>query len=232
MDIQMRAGALLFDLPKMKFYKSFILFTVILLFPVIFKAQTPTGKSYDTGAIKRPTNTAPQYPSPVTFTDITAQTKIDFRHRASPTNVKYLPETMSAGVALFDFDNDGLLDVFFTNGALIKENMPKNALPDKTDKMFWNRLYRQKKDGTFEDATEKSGLKGKNYDFGTAVGDFDRDGFQDLLVTSYGGTTLYRNNGDGSFADFTKNPAEVAHPSTFTLIFFVKSAKLPSPLLR
>jgi enediyne biosynthesis protein E4 len=182
----------------------------IIIFALCFltiKAQTPTGKSYSVADIKRPTNTAPQYPSPVTFTDITAQTKIDFRHHASPTSFKYLPETMSAGVALFDFDNDGLLDIFFTNGALIKENMTANALPDKTDKVFWNRLYRQKKDGTFEDTTEKSGLKGAGYDFGAAVGDVDRDGFQDLLVTSYGGATLYHNNGDGSFADFTKKLA-------------------------
>ena len=163
-----------------------------------------TGKSYDAGEIKRPATTAPQYPSPVTFTDITAQTKIDFRHYASPTSLKYLPETMSGGAALIDYDNDGLLDIFFTNGALIKENMPKDAMPEKSDKKYWNRLYRQKKDGTFEDVTEKAGLQGEGYDFGTAVGDYDRDGFSDLLVTRYGGATLYRNNGDGTFTDVTK----------------------------
>ena len=188
----------------MKFQSLHKIIVVFALFFLTVEAQTPTGKSYDTGAVKRPTNTAPQFPSPVTFTDITAQTKINFHHFSSPTNQKYLPETMSAGVALIDFDNDGLLDIFFTNGALIREEMAKNAAPDKSDAKFWNRLYHQKKDGTFEDVTEKSGLKGEGYSFGAAVGDFDRDGFADLLVTRYGGATLYRNNGDGVFTDVSK----------------------------
>ncbi len=188
----------------MRFYFLSILILLLALVPTGVKAQTPTGKSYDTGAIKRPATTAPQFPSPVTFTDVTAQTKINFRHYSSPTSQKYLPETMSAGVVLIDYDNDGLPDIFFTNGALIKEEMAKNAAPDKTDAKFWNRLYRQKKDGTFEDVTEKSGLKGEGYSFGAAVGDYDRDGFLDLLVTRYGGATLYRNNGDGTFTDVSK----------------------------
>lgn len=179
---------------------------VIVLFAFASgRAQTPTperaGKSYEAGEIKRPATTAPQFPSPVTFADVTTQSGIDFRHHASPTAIKYLPETMGAGVALIDYDNDGLLDVFFTNGALIEENMAKTAELVKTDKKFWNRLYRQKKDGAFEDVTEKAGVKGEGYGFGAAVGDYDRDGFQDLFVTRFGGATLYRNNGDGSFAD-------------------------------
>lgn len=185
----------------------FILF-FCLLARTTLQAQTPTpeqtGKSYDMAEIKRPATTAPQFPSPVNFTDITALTGIDFRHYASPTSLKYLPETMGAGVGLIDIDKDGLLDIFFTNGALIEEKMPKDAMPDKADKKFWNRLYRQKKDGTFEDVTEKAGVKGTGYGFGVAVGDVDRDGFADLFVTYYGGATLYRNKGDGSFEDVTK----------------------------
>lgn len=173
------------------------------LFSTSGGAQEKTGKSYETVNIKRPTTTAPQFPSPVTFTDVTALTKIDFRHQASATSVKYLPETMGGGAALIDYDNDGRLDVFLTNGAEISENMPKNKLPEKTGAKYWNRLYRQKADGTFEDVTEKAGLKGEGYAFGAAVGDFNRDGFSDLLVTRYGGATLYRNNGDGTFADVT-----------------------------
>jgi enediyne biosynthesis protein E4 len=167
---------------------------------------TATGKSYSAPEAQRspPTTTAPQFPSPVTFTDVTAQTKINFRHYASPTSNKYLPETMSAGVALIDYDNDGRLDVFFTNGAQLLDPMPKGRMPEKTDAKFWNRLYRQKSDGTFEDVTEKTGVKGEGYSFGAAVGDFDRDGFQDLFVTRYGGATLYRNRGDGAFEDVTK----------------------------
>lgn len=167
-------------------------------------AQTPTGKSYDSGKSERPATTAPQFPSPVTFTDITAQTKVNFKHEASPTAQKYLPETMGAGVALLDYDNDGRLDVFFTNGAMISDPMPKGKMPDKSNPKFWNRLYRQKADGTFEDTTEKAGVKGIGYGFGVAVGDYDKDGFADLFVTHYGGAVFYHNNGDGTFSDWTK----------------------------
>ena len=174
-------------------------FALYLAASAIF-AQT-TGKSYDSRKIERPMTTAPQFPSPVTFTDITEQTKINFKHEASPTAQKYLPETMGAGVALLDYDNDGLLDVFFTNGAMISDPMPKGNMPDKTKPKFWNRLYRQKPDGTFEDVTEKAGVKGIGYGFGVAVGDYDKNGFTDLFVTHFGGAVFYRNNGDGNFSD-------------------------------
>ncbi len=180
---------------------------IFWLAPSVIYAQT-TGKSYDSGKVERPATTAPQFPSPVTFTDITAQTKINFKHEASPTTQKYLPETMGAGVALLDYDNDGRLDVFFTNGAMISDPMPKGKLPDKTNPKFWNRLYRQKTDGTFEDTTERAGVKGIGYGFGVAVGDYDKDGFTDLFVTHYGGAVFYRNNGDGSFSDVTRNGSE------------------------
>jgi enediyne biosynthesis protein E4 len=163
-----------------------------------------TGRSYDTGTpARKPAPPAPQSPSPVNFTDITAQTGITFRHAASPTSQKYLPETMGGGVALFDYDNDGRLDIFFTNGARLLDPMPKAARPDKTDPRFWNRLYHQKPDGTFEDVTERAGLRGEGYSMGVAAGDFDGDGFVDLYVTGLNGSTLYRNRGDGTFEDVT-----------------------------
>ncbi|HYY92926.1 MAG TPA: FG-GAP-like repeat-containing protein, partial [Pyrinomonadaceae bacterium] len=177
-------------------------------------AQTPapqpspaqrTGRSYETGApARKPASPAPQSPSPVSFTDTTAQTGITFRHAASPTSQKYLPETMGGGVALFDYDNDGRLDLFFTNGARLQDPMPKGARPDKTEPRFWNRLYHQKPDGTFEDVTERAGLRGEGYSMGAAAGDFDGDGFVDLYVTGLGGATLYRNRGDGTFEDVTQ----------------------------
>ncbi len=186
-------------------------FSVVLILIVSgATAQTPTptpnvtGKSYSSLEIERPATSAPQFPSPVTFTDITAQTGINFRHYASPTSIKYLPETMGAGVALIDYDNDGRLDIFFTNGAEISDPMPKGKTMSKTDAKYWNRLYHQKPDGSFEDVTEKAGVKGEGFSFGAAVGDYDRDGFADLLVTRYGGATLYRNNGNGTFTDATK----------------------------
>lgn len=169
---------------------------------------TPTGRSYSNGEpARRPPSPAPQEKSPATFKDITASSGIMFQHHASPTSHKYLPESMGAGVAIFDFDNDGRMDLFFTNGALLQDPMPKNAQPDKRDPSFWNRLYHQKADGTFEDVTEKAGVSGANYPFytmGVAVADYDNDGFPDLFVTGYGGSILYHNNGDGTFTDVTK----------------------------
>ena len=147
-------------------------------------------------------------PAPeVRFTDITQPAGIDFTHGNSATSNKHLVETMGGGVALLDYDNDGRLDVFFTNGAKIDDPMPPGKLPDKSDPIFWNRLYHQNPDGTFTDVTEKAGLTGVSqnyYGMGVAVGDYDNDGFADIYVTNYGGNTLYRNNRDGTFADVTK----------------------------
>ena len=143
--------------------------------------------------------------SPVTFTDVTIQSRIGFKHAASRTSQKYLLETMGGGVAVVDYDNDGRLDIFFTNGAALSDPMPGGADPDKRDPRFWNRLYRQKPDGTFADVTELAGVKGSGYCFGVAAGDYDNDGFVDLYVTAYGGNIMYRNQGDGTFTDVTSN---------------------------
>ncbi len=152
------------------FLQSAIFFAA-LIFPITaVKAQPPsptpvvTGKSYSSLEIERPSTTAPQFPSPVTFTDITAQTAINFRHYASPTSVKYLPETMGAGVGLIDYDNDGRLDIFFTNGAQILDPMPKGKAMEKVDvdddkdlnllvvnDSTPKQLYLNKGNGTFEE---------------------------------------------------------------------------------
>jgi hypothetical protein len=147
-------------------------------------------------------------PAPeVQFTDITQQSKIDFKQENSATTNKYLLETMGGGVALLDYDNDGRLDVFFTNGALINDPMPDNKLPDKSGEKFWNRLYHQNADGTLTDVTQRSGLSGAQqgyYSMGVAVGDYDNDGFEDIYITGFGGNILYHNNGDGTFTDVSK----------------------------
>src|SRR5580693_8211008 len=138
------------------------------------------------------------------FVDATRRLGVNFQYRASHTSKKYLPETMAAGVALFDYDNDGRLDIYFVNRAPLSDPTPKGSVPQKTDSQYWNRLYHQKPDGTFEDVTEKAGLQGAGYGMGVAVGDYDNDGFEDLYVTAYGGNRLYHNNGNGTFTDVTE----------------------------
>jgi enediyne biosynthesis protein E4 len=138
------------------------------------------------------------------FTDTTSAMGLKFEYVASHTSKKYLIETMGSGVALFDYDNDGRLDIYAVNGAPLNDPTPKGTIPQKAGAKYWNRLYHQKPDGTFEDVTEKAGLQGVGYGMGVAVGDYDNDGFEDLYVTAYGGNRLYHNNGDGTFTDVTK----------------------------
>jgi enediyne biosynthesis protein E4 len=141
-------------------------------------------------------------PLPV-FADVTAKSGIRFKQEASRTSQKYLPESMGGGVAMFDYNNDGYLDLFFVNGAQIQDPMPRGALPDKSNLRYWNRLYRNNGDGTFTDVTEAAGVQGHSYGMGVAAGDYDNDGNVDLLVTNLGGNILYHNNGDGTFTDVT-----------------------------
>jgi len=132
------------------------------------------------------------------FVDVAPRSKITYISNNSPGGLKYFPQPMCGGIAIFDYDNDGLPDIFFTNGA----KMPEMK---KTDPSFYNCLLRQRRDGTFEDVTAKAGLTGANLDFnfGVAVGDYDNDGYEDLFLCSAGRNALYHNNGDGTFTDVT-----------------------------
>jgi hypothetical protein len=141
--------------------------------------------------------------SSLRYLDVTLSSGLRFLHCNSATPNKYLIETMTGGVAVLDYDNDGWLDIFFVNGAKLKTPQPNADVLDKSAPEFWNRLYRNNQDGTFADVTEKAGLKGRGYGMGVATGDYDNDGFIDLFVTNYGDCILYRNKGDGTFADVT-----------------------------
>jgi enediyne biosynthesis protein E4 len=144
-------------------------------------------------------------PFDVRFVDVTAQTGITFKHENAPTTRKYLIETMGGGVALLDYDNDGWLDVFFTNGAALADPMPPGARPVRSER-FANRLYRNNHDGTFADVTRSAGLDGigaGTYGMGVAIGDYDNDGFADIYVTGYDANTLYHNDGKGHYRAVT-----------------------------
>jgi enediyne biosynthesis protein E4 len=132
------------------------------------------------------------------FTDVAARSNISYISNNSPGARKYFPQPMCGGVAVFDFDNDGRLDIFFTNGAKLPEMK-------KTNPSFYNCLLKQRADGGFDDVTTKAGLTGKDLDFnfGAAIGDYDNDGFEDLFICSAGRNALYHNNGDGTFTDVT-----------------------------
>ncbi len=131
------------------------------------------------------------------FENTIEASKIHFVLKNSVSPQRYSIETMTGGVALFDYNNDGLLDIFFTNGAEIPSLK-------KSDPSFYNRLFRNNGDGTFTDVTEKAGLAGVGYSMGVAAGDYDNDGFVDLYVTGFNRNQLLHNNGDGTFTDVTE----------------------------
>ncbi|MCI0624921.1 MAG: CRTAC1 family protein, partial [Acidobacteria bacterium] len=113
-----------------------------------------------------------------------------------PTPKKHQIETMPAGVAVIDFDNNGFEDLYFVNGGTVPELV-------KANESYWNRLYRNNGDGTFSDATVRAGVAGAGYGMAAAVADYDNDGWADLFVAGVNRNILYRNKGDGTFADVT-----------------------------
>src|SRR6202453_1735074 len=145
-------------------------------------------------------------PAALSLFDVKHPRGLDFNHVNSPTPQKYLIETMGGGVALFDYNNDGLLDIFLVNSGQLSNPMHPPETFDRHDPRNWNRLYRQNPEGSFTDVTKKAGLASAgdgNYGMGVAVGDYDNDGYPDIYVTSYGKNILYHNNGDGTFTDVT-----------------------------
>src|SRR5882724_9326178 len=172
----------------------------LLVVPCTWAQNAP--RSIDAAAT--PVQVADSPPHAAIFTDVTSELGLHFEYGASHTSRKYLIETMGSGVALFDYDNDGRLDIFLVNGAPLRDPTSKDSIPQKTGPKYWNGLFHQKQDGTFENVTEKAGMQGAGYGMGVAVGDYDNDGFEDLYVTAYGGNRLYHNNGNGTFSGVTE----------------------------
>ena len=131
-------------------------------------------------------------PAPIHFT----YQPIDFRLDSSETPERHAPETMAGGVAVFDYNNDGHLDIFFTNGADIRTLK-------KSSSKYSDRLFENDGKGHFKDVTERAGLAGTGFDNGVAIGDYDNDGYQDIFVGGVHGNHLYHNNGNGTFTDVT-----------------------------
>jgi hypothetical protein len=172
----------------------------LLITPSAFALQVslPSGGSRPQSESSRKTvkepDAAPQ--SRISFEDLIERSGIRFQLKNSITPQRYSIETMLGGVAVFDYNNDGLLDIFFTNGAAIPSL-------EKTDPSYWNRLYRNNGDGTFTDVTEQAGVKGVGYSMGVAAGDYDNDGFVDLYIAGVNRNQLLHNNSDGTFTDVT-----------------------------
>ena len=161
------------------FVAGFSLFALSVLLRAQDRAQAPNP-------------TKPVAEGPIRF----AFQAINFKLDSNESPEHHAPETMAGGMAVFDYNNDGKLDIFFTNGAdlkTLKKDSPK----------YYNRLFENDGKGHFTDVTEKAGLAGTGYDTGVAIGDYDNDGFEDVFVAGVYRNTLYHNNGDGTFTDVT-----------------------------
>jgi hypothetical protein len=158
-------------------------------------------------ACRRPQETAPSGPAadPPWFVDVTEERGLHFVHDPGPVGNYFMPEQVGSGAALFDSNNDGLLDIYLL----------QNGGPDGPK----NRLYRQRPDGTFEDVSKGSGLDIAGHSMGVAVGDVNNDGWPDVLVTQYDGVRLFLNNGDGTFTEATKE-AGLSNPAWGTSAAF------------
>jgi hypothetical protein len=137
---------------------------------------------------------------------------IQWVHDNARSPERYLPETMGPGCAFLDYDNDGWMDLFFVSYGPCDFFKPQTPLR--------NALYKNNRDGTFTDVTEKAGVGGNAFGMGVAVGDYDNDGFPDLYVTAYGKATLYHNNGDGTFTDVTEKAGVAAPGWSTSAVFF------------
>ncbi|MHB8501716.1 MAG: CRTAC1 family protein [Candidatus Acidiferrales bacterium] len=133
----------------------------------------------------------------IRFEDVAGKSGLKFELRNGAIGEFHQPELMLGGVAVLDYNNDGCVDIFFTNGA---------AMPSlkKTGPQYFNRLFRNNCDGTFTDVTEKAGVAGEGYSMGVAVADYDNDGYPDIFVAGVNRNMLYHNRGDGTFEDVTE----------------------------
>ncbi len=153
-------------------------------------------------------------PQPPLFEEIPPSASgITWVHENAQSPERFLPETLPPGCAIFDYDNDGWMDIFLVNTGPSDFFQPKQPLR--------NALYKNNRDGTFTDVTEKAGVNGgTSFGMGVAVGDYDNDGLPDLYVSAYGRPTLYHNNGDGTFTDVTEKAGLLGPPWSTSAVWF------------
>ena len=143
---------------------------------------------------------------------LTSASGISWVHVNGRSPMAHLPETVGAGCAFVDYDNDGWMDIYLVNSGACDFYQPAQPLR--------NALYHNNRDGTFSDVTQKAGVPGNAYGMGVAVGDYDADGFPDLYVTQYPHSILYHNNGDGTFTDVTAKAGVVAPGWATSAVWF------------
>src|SRR6201999_2583053 len=151
-------------------------------------------------------------PDPLFLEIPAAPSHITWVHENAMSPNRYLPEALGPGCAFLDYDNDGWMDIFLVNSG------PSTFF--KPTKPLRNALYKNNRDGTFTDVTEKAGVTGSYFGQGVAVGDYDNDGWPDILVTAYGRCTLYKNNHDGTFTDVTEKAGLTAPKFTTSAVWF------------
>lgn len=159
---------------------------------------TPLGRWSSTPVLEAATLPSPGGPSPVTFVDVAKEAGLTVPNVWGGVNSKkYIIEAKGSGVAFFDYDHDGWLDIYLTNGVRLEETYAPGQAPT-------THLFKNNRDGTFTDVTERSGLARTGWGVGVCVGDYDNDGWDDLFSTYWGHNVLYHNNGDGTFTDVTR----------------------------
>src|SRR5262245_24181321 len=176
------------------------LLLLLVLFLVSCKQPASTGPTANTPAEQiavtspSPSPTPPRPSGAIEYTDVTAEAGIHFKHNSGAFGKKYLPETIGAGAAFLDYDNDGWQDILLVNSMDWPESKKRRSFPA---------LYHNNKDGTFTDVTPQVGLGVEMYGIGVAVADYDNDGWEDIYITCVGNNHLFRNLGNGKFSDVT-----------------------------
>ncbi len=177
-------------------------FRFLFLIALASAAATQTARAAQAASAPAPVHAA-QTPA-IQFEDATAKAGIDFVHSFGSAQLGSLLEGTGAGCIWFDYNNDGLPDLYVVNGRPLDDSMHPYPLKVKPDPLPHNHLYRNDGNGHFTDVTEQSGLNPDLYSIAVTAADYDNDGYQDLLVTGYGKVILYHNDGNGHFTDVTE----------------------------